>query len=233
VEHPIRLAGSAFCYRPPDDAPPVTERPVDPGAPITYGSFNTLAKLSDPTIRAWGRILAEVPHARLHLKAKGLADADVRRGIADRLAAVGVATDRLLLQSWEPRSGSHLAAYGGVDIALDAFPYNGATTTCEALWMGVPVVTWSGATHASRMGSSILHAAGFPEWVTDSEPAYVERATDLARDRESLALVRRRMRQRLRASALLAIEPFARAFEQACVQMWQCGTEPMHACGET
>ena len=146
----VRLSGGFLCYRPPDDAPAVA--PPNNG-PVTFISCNNLAKVTPPVVAAWAALLARLPDCRLALKAKALGDAGARRRMAERFADHGVAAGRIDLMGWV-ETGSHLGVYGGADIGLDTFPYNGATTTCEALWMGVPVVTLAGDRHAGRVGAS-------------------------------------------------------------------------------
>lgn len=138
----VRLPGGFLCYRPPDDAPAVAP-PRD--GPVTFISCNNLAKVTPPVVAVWASLLARLPTARLLLKAKALGDAGTRRRMAERFAEHGVSPDRIDMMGWV-ETGSHLGVYGGADIGLDTFPYNGTTTTCEALWMGVPVVTLAGAT---------------------------------------------------------------------------------------
>jgi predicted O-linked N-acetylglucosamine transferase (SPINDLY family) len=187
---------------------------------VTFGCFNNPAKMSDGAIRHWAAVLAAVPGSRLLLKAKGFLDAEVRRQVTARLARLGVEPGRLELAGWQPDDRAHLESYARVDVALDAWPYNGATTTCEALWQGVPVITRAGDTHASRMGASILAAAGFPEWVADAESAFAARAAALVSDRAALAQLRWGLRDRLVASALLVAARFATGMEAALRAAW-------------
>jgi len=145
----------------------------------------------------------------------------MRERVLDRFAALGVAGGRIELQGWEPSAAGHFSAYNHVDIALDTYPYNGATTTCEALWMGVPVVTLRGATHASRMAASILAAAGLHEFITESEDAYVETCARLAEDLERLDALRAGLRGLLRESPLTDRPGFTRALELEYRRMWR------------
>ena len=143
----------------------------------------------EPVLAAWAELLARLPDSRLLLKAKALGDAGTRRRMAESFARLGVAEGRIDMMGWV-ETGSHLDVYGGVDIGLDTCPYNGTTTTCEALWMGVPVVTLSGDRHAGRVGTSLLAQVGLGELVAPSTAAYVETALNLAADRQALGLVR-------------------------------------------
>src|SRR5262249_27391836 len=157
-------------YLPPADAPAVTPPPAaTPGAPVTFGCFNNLGKISDELLSAWSRILRAVPASRLLLKGRGLGDAAVRAGYLERFTAQGIAPNLVELLERTTTADDHLAVYGRVDVALDTFPYNCTTTTCEALWMGVPVVSRRGDCHAARVGASLLIAAGHPEWIAETE----------------------------------------------------------------
>jgi predicted O-linked N-acetylglucosamine transferase (SPINDLY family) len=187
---------------------------------VTYGSFNNLAKMSPAVVALWSRLLAEDPNARLLIKSMGLNDPDTQERLRAALCADGASPDRITLMTWETSQASHLDVYNRVDIALDSFPYNGATTTCEALWMGVPVISLAGATHPSRMGRSILRAAGLTELLVDSTDAYLELARQLARDPSRLASLRATLRPRLRESPLLDGSGFARDFGLALRDMW-------------
>ena len=135
---------------------------------VTFGSFNNPAKLSDATLDAWARLLDRLPQARLLLKGKPFADAGYPRIVPGPAWANAVSAERVELMAWLPSWAAHLALYHRVDIALDPFPYNGTTTTCEALWMGVPVVTLRGDRHAGRVGASLLTQVGLTNWIADS-----------------------------------------------------------------
>lgn len=228
-ERLVRLPGSYFCYRPPNESPQPAPPPALERACITFGSFNNISKLSPSTIRLWSRVLREVPGSRLLLKAEALAEHSARRRILERFGDAGIDAARLDMRSWESNTAGHLAAYAGVDIALDTGPYNGATTTCEALWMGVPVVTLAGDRSESRMGASILSAAGCRDWIADGADEYVAIAGRLAAAPDALHALRAGMRERLRASPLLDGEGFTRGLETAYRRMWQewCRTSPV------
>ncbi|MEI8197285.1 MAG: tetratricopeptide repeat protein, partial [Phycisphaerae bacterium] len=147
-----RLSPCAWCYR-ATQSPPLTTRPE---GPVTFGSFNTFPKVSEPMLRLWGRILRVVPESRLLLKAMGLGSESTRVRVRQVLGQEGIAAERLELRGFEPGHGGHLALYSRMDVALDTFPYHGTNTTCEALWMGVPVVSLAGESHVSRGGVSLL-----------------------------------------------------------------------------
>lgn len=218
-ERLVRLDGGFLCYRPPADAPPVLPAPYRARGFVTFGSFNHPAKLSDETVRCWADLLARVPDSRLLLKYRIFEDAATCRFHQDRFAAAGLAPDRLELLGHIDEAQGHLAAYGRIDLALDPFPYNGTTTTCEALWMGVPVVALAGTRHAGRVGASLLHRVGLDELVADDPQTYMTLAAGLAADPERLAMLRSGMRERLVASPLLDGDGFARSIEAAFAEI--------------
>ena len=167
----LRLPDGFLCYGPPQDAPqPVGERA---GRPLTFGSFNNLSKVTDAVIELWSALLQECADARLLLKSRQLADESVRRRIIDAFRRNGIDEDRLDLRARIASREHHLALYNEVDVALDTFPYNGTTTTCEALWMGVPVITLAGTLHAGRVGASLLHQLDLTDWIAHSPEEYV------------------------------------------------------------
>ena len=201
TERLVRFAPTAWAYQPPAEAPAPAPRPAD--APVTFGCFNNFAKVTDEALAAWGRLLAAVPGSRLRLKASGLGEAAVAGPIRVRLERAGLDPARVDLIERTSGLAEHLALYRDVDVALDTFPYHGTTTTCEALWMGVPVVTLAGDRHASRVGLSLLTAAGHPEWVASDWDGYAGIAQALAGDAVRRAELRLRLRADLRAGPLL------------------------------
>lgn len=221
TEELVRLPAGFLCFRPLAGSPDVGEPPVLRTGTFTFGCFNTLAKLTDQTIGAWAAILQAVPGSRLLLKSPSMADQATRRRLIERLQAQGVEPDRVELLEPTASLAHHMEAYNRVDLALDTFPYNGATTTCEALWMGVPVVTRAGRTHAARVGLSLLARMGLEEFVADSWQGYVEVATRLARDPERLRGLRAGLRPRMETSSLTDAAGFVRQLEQAYRRMWQ------------
>ncbi len=208
-ERPVRLAASYFCYGGPGEEVAAAPPPALAAGVITR------------TMALWSKVLQAVPQSRLLVKSKPLFDPQVRADVAQRFAANGVPADRLVLNAQQEGLNEHLASYREVDIALDTFPYNGATTTCEALWMGVPVVSLRGATHASRMGDSILGAAGMGDCVTRSDEEFVAKCVALAGDLAALASLRSDLRQRLRASPLMDAAGFTRNLEALYREMWR------------
>lgn len=218
TERVLRMPHSYFCYRPPADAPEVAPPPLSLTGRVTFGSFNALSKITDKTLSLWSAVLAAIPAAQLLIKGQGLSVAAARSRLLARCAAAGIHVGRVELMEWQRDVASHLHCYSRVDVALDTFPYNGATTTCEALWMGVPVVSLSGETHAARMGLSILNAAGAGEWAVRDEASFIAICMTLAKDPARLASRRASLRAGVAASALMDERSYVRAFEDLLVQ---------------
>ncbi|MGE5505698.1 MAG: tetratricopeptide repeat protein [Actinomycetota bacterium] len=219
AERLLRLPGCFLCYQPPIPSPEPELRP--PGGPVTFGSFNKLAKVTPATVAAWSAILARVPGSRMFVKSKQLDEPATRDRLAAAFAAHGISPERLDLRGWITDRDGHLGAYGLVDIGLDTFPYNGTTTTCEAMWMGVPVVTWAGGCHAARVGASLLKAVGMDELVAGDVDGYVDAAVALAGDPVRRAALRAGLRGRLAASALCDAATFTRGLEASLREMWR------------
>lgn len=216
----IRLPNGFLCYEPPMEAPDVHPPPcLD--APLTFGSFNNPAKLSLTTLDAWAELMRRLPDSRLLLKGIPFGDEAARSLLLKRLKARGVTADRLTLLPRVDDPGGHLDLYGKIDVALDPFPYNGTTTTCEALWMGVPVVTLGGTRHSGRVGASLLTRLGLQELIASSGEDYVRIAADLATDRERLGQLRQNLRSRMKASPLCDGPAFTRDLEAAFRSMWR------------
>lgn len=215
IERLIRLPAPFLCYRPPENSPEVADPPVLRNGFITFGSFNRAPKAGPETIPLWARLLAQVPNSRLMLKSRGFGDEGSRRRILDGFDVNGVDPRRIDLVEANQKLAAHLAMYGQIDIGVDTFPYHGTTTTCEALWMGVPVVSLIGQTHVSRVGLSLLQALDLGELAGDTHDAYVKLATDLANDPTRMTALRRQTRQRLIASPLCDAPRLTRAIERA------------------
>lgn len=210
-----QLPGSVFCWAPVDDYPLPPPRPPD--APLVFGSFNNVLKLSPTTIAMWAAILHAVPDAVLLLKSASLDDAEVQARFTGLFAAHGIPARRLRLCG---PSGLDrmMQEYGDVDIALDPTPYNGGTTTLQALWMGVPVVSLEGDNFVSRMGASFLRTMGRPEWVARDQAGYVAAAMALARRRRELRTGRAALRAAMRP--LCDIDAYMRHFEALLRGIW-------------
>ncbi len=233
AERLLRLDRCFLCYRPPPEAPPVTTPPALATGAITFGSFNHLAKINDAVLDLWVEVLRAVPGSRLLLKNHSLTDAAVRECVRNGLSARGIDPRRVDLRGHLPALQDHLAAYGNLDVALDTFPYNGTTTTCEALWMGVPVVSLAGTRHSARVGLSLLAAIGHSEWATEDPASYVHAAVALAADLPALARTRAALRDGLAGSPLWDAAALAREVEAAYRTAWQrwCERRPRPAAG--
>jgi len=188
---------------------------------VTFGSFNNLAKINDATIHLWSEVIKAVPGSRLLVKNPSLTDEKTRHRYQQKFLAQGLAEGSVELVGHMPTREEHLALYSRVDIGLDTFPYNGTTTTCEALWMGVPVLALSGKHHASRVGQSLLTAVELDDWVSDTEQSFIGNAAEKSADLDKLAALRAGMRERLLASQLCDADQFTRNLEQAYRRMWQ------------
>jgi predicted O-linked N-acetylglucosamine transferase (SPINDLY family) len=217
----VRLKDGFLCYRGLEDGPEPAPPPCLKTGTVTFGSFNNPAKVSMATFDAWAKLLSRLPQARLILKGISFADAATRASFFARLGDRGVAADRVELVTRLPGVAEHLALYHRVDIALDPFPFNGTTTTCEALWMGVPVITLRGHRHAGRVGASLLSQVGLTDFIADSIEEYVEIAIGLAANPGRLAELHRLLRSRVAASPLCDEGAFAFKMEAAFRTMWQ------------
>jgi predicted O-linked N-acetylglucosamine transferase (SPINDLY family)/predicted SAM-dependent methyltransferase len=224
AERLVRLPDCFHCFRPIEDSPEVGPLPAAAAGHVTFGCFNNFAKLSDGFFDAAARVLAAVPRSRLVLKGRPLGIPRVAERVRQRFSRTGVEAARLELIAWKKTPGDHLALYGTVDIALDSFPYNGTTTTCEALWMGVPVVAYAGDRHAARVGLSLLHAVGLDDLVAQDIDGYVATAARLAADTRALADLRKGLRDRVRRSPLRDEAALTAAIERSYLEMWKAWT---------
>ena len=220
TESLIRLEGSFLCYRPPDNAPSVTSLPAANNDFITFGSFNNLAKINEEVVQLWSRLLHEAPETHLLIKNHSLTDESTRSRYTELFKKYGIPRERLTMVGFVQSAKGHLDEYARVDIALDSFPYNGTTTTCESLWMGVPVVSLSGTSHRARVGLSLLSALGKKEWVAEDEDSYINIAVDLASDLNALARTRKDLRSDMKGSMLCDSRIFTSGLESAFRQIW-------------
>jgi len=220
----VRLPNGFLCFTPAADAPEIGEAHA-PTAGVKqrnpFGSFNNLAKITPDVVATWSRVLDGVPTSRLVVKSKPLADQATRERYFELFDAQGIDAERVELIPWIASRSGHLGAYGRVDIGLDPFPYNGTTTTCEALWMGVPVITLAGDRHSGRVGASILTRVGLADLVAETKAAYVEKAVALANDLDRLSALRNGLRDRLGRSPLCDAPSFVRDIEAAYREMWR------------
>ncbi|MFT5589710.1 MAG: protein O-GlcNAc transferase [Bradyrhizobium sp.] len=213
-----QLPDSVFCWAPVDHYPLPAARTT--AAPLVFGSFNNAMKLNSCTIALWARVLQAVPDALLLLKAPSLRDQEVRARFIALFAGHGVASGRLILRG--PTGLTEMMQeYGDVDIALDPSPYNGGTTSLQALWMGVPLVTLAGGNFVSRMGTSFLHTLGQPEWIGADADGFVLAAVQLAQQRDTVRAARASLRAKMAASPLCAIDSYVRNMEALFFRMWK------------
>jgi len=212
-----QLPGSVFCWAPVDEYP--LPPPRAENAPVVFCSFNNAMKLTPPTIALWAKVLQAVPDSQLLLKAPSLRDEGVQERFAKLFAAQDIARERLVFRGPSELSVM-MQEYGDADIALDPTPYNGGTTTLQALWMGVPVVALVGGNFVGRMGASFMNTLGQPDWVADDEAGYVEAAVRLAQDCTVLRHNRTQLREKMVASPLCDIKTYVANFEIMLGKMW-------------
>ena len=232
----LRLPGPFLCYTPPPDAPAVTNTPALKNGYITFGSFNNLAKVNARVLAVWCAILHSVPFSRLLMKCKPFASPTVVAKMHAKFAAFGIPSTRVDLISLLPTTTEHLDAYAAVDISVDTFPYAGTTTTCEALFMGVPVITLHksdpplhahnvGATLLSRIGAEAgqvgMEAGLGPLLIAEHEREYVDMAVRLCADVNRLQSIRQGMRERMLRSSLCQGKQFVQQLEQLYRKAWE------------
>jgi predicted O-linked N-acetylglucosamine transferase (SPINDLY family) len=219
-EQVLRMPEGYLCYDPPDAAPPVGPLPSLTTGSATFGSFNNLVKITPEVVAVWAEILRRIPTARLVLKYRGLGDPSVKRRYLDLFAAHDVQPQRLELLPWSSYA-DYLATYQQVDVALDPFPFSGSATTCQALWMGVPVITCPLESFASRHSLSHLSNLGLMETIARDLDDYVELAVSLAGDPPRLAALRADLRQRMAASPLCDGKRFATNLASMLHGIWR------------
>ena len=216
TERLVRLDPCFLCFQPLES--PAPARAVRSAAPV-FGSFNSIVKYTDEAFALWARILNRVPGSSLLLKNGAFESQSVRDRFLARLARAGVSAGRIELAGSQASAADHLSMYNRVDVALDTFPYNGTTTTCESLLMGVPVVSLDGSTHAGRVGASLLHAAAVPDFLAHSPDEYIQRAVSLAPARTDAS--RADLRNRFLGSALCDGPAYAARWHGAISSMWR------------
>ncbi|MBC7881206.1 MAG: hypothetical protein H7Y37_07720 [Anaerolineae bacterium] len=216
----VRLPKGFLCYRPISEVPEVLPPPCLVNGYITFGSFNSLQKLNSEIIQCWAAILLEIPDSRLLLKSSAFSDQLTLEDVQQRFLEAGIPAERLILVGRIPVRSAHVGYYSQIDIALDPFPYNGTTTTCEALWMGVPVITLEGNSHVSRVGVSLLSQLDLQEFIATTQTEYIETAVRLANNIDYLAQLRSQLRQRMAASSLCDAPSLAARIEESYRWMW-------------
>ena len=225
-EELLRVPGGILCYSPPPNAPEVVSLPAQQSGQVTFGSFNKLSKLSKPTLDVWAAVLRSVPASRLILKNRSFANDTVCARYRAEFVARDIDVDRIELIGPTASITGHLELYGRVDVALDPFPYNGATTTCEALWMGVPVISFRGKAFVERMTASLLTTVGLTEFIVESPKEYVAAACHWAASIQQLAELRQRLRTMASDSPLCDEPAYVRGLEEQYQAAWQrwCAT---------
>jgi predicted O-linked N-acetylglucosamine transferase (SPINDLY family) len=220
VERLLYLPQSRFCYAPAPYAPDVSALPCRGRGVFTFGSFNRYDKLAPPVIDRWAEILRGAEGSRLVIKNSAIGIAHARETLARRFAERGIDPARVELRARSPHAAM-LAEYGDIDLGLDTFPYNGGLTTCEALWMGVPMVAIEEQRMISRQTAAMLRVIGLGEFVAATGEDYVARAVEWSLRRDELAAVRASLRERMRGSALCDGPRFARDLEDAFRRAWR------------
>ena len=226
AERLLHMPANFASYMPLANAPAVNELPAltRGDRAVTFGSLHKLAKLTEPVTALWSRVLHAVPGSRMLMFRDALSQRP-RRRITDMFARHGVDAARLEFRNTLPASGDSMSTYNDIDISLDSFPWSGHTTACESMWMGVPMVTLRGTTHAGRMAASTITHAGKPQWVAEDHDQFVAIAADLARDLSKLADVRRNLREEMRASRLCDGVTFTCEFETLLRNAWKTWCE--------
>jgi predicted O-linked N-acetylglucosamine transferase (SPINDLY family) len=219
-ENVLRLPDGYLCYDPPDAAPPVGPLPALKNGYATFGSFNNRPKITCKVVEVWAKILDRVPQSRLVLKTQGLKDDSTANGLINEFASHRVDPQRIECLGWSSHE-TLLAEYGRINLALDPFPYNGGLTTCEALWMGVPVITCPGETFASRHSMSHLSTIGLTETIARNLDEYVELAVSFATDLPRLSALRAGLRERMAASPLCDGKRFAENLMRLLRKLWR------------
>ena len=225
TERLLRLPEVFLCYEPPPEAPEIADPPSVSGAPLSFGVFNNFPKVTDPMLALWARILERTPNSRLLIKTASLRDPGVIELARSRMQRAGLDLDRVELAGFTPGRREHLAAVASVDVALDTFPYHGTTTTCESLWMGVPVVTLAGDRHAARVGVSLLQHLALDQFIAHSPDQYVDIASQLALDSRLRLTLRSELRERMRKARLTDTTGFVRELETAYRTAWNKAME--------
>ncbi|MEO8758940.1 MAG: tetratricopeptide repeat protein [Devosia sp.] len=216
-----RMPDTYLCFSQPPNTPMPGPLPAVANGRVNFGSFNNFNKLSDRTLAAWSVLLAAVPNARLILRSSGHYHEGVVENLEQRLRVAGVDLSRVRIDPKITDYAAHLRSYDEIDIALDPFPYNGGTTTVEALYMGVPVLVRAGDRYVAHMGESILHNAGLPDWIAVDEADYPALGARLSADIDGLAMLRAGLRKRMLTSPLFDAQRFARNLEDAMRGMWR------------
>jgi len=220
TEKLVRMPNCFLCYQPDPQAPQVNELPAKRRGWISFGSFNRIPKLNDNILLIWANVLKGLDKSRLFLKTKTFNDSEIQKRIKRFFENEGIETNRLILMGHSLTREQHFQMYNQMDIALDPYPYHGTTTTCEALWMGVPVITLEGQAHVSRASVSILNSIGLQDCIAKTPEDYIDKAIQMGRDLSFLSMIRQRLRSIVRSSALCQLPNYVYDLEQKYQWMW-------------
>ncbi|MBX3379816.1 MAG: tetratricopeptide repeat protein [Phycisphaeraceae bacterium] len=221
TEKLVRMEGSFLCYTPPPHASEPAPPPSVKNGYVTFGSFNTLTKISNHVLDVWADLLLQVPGSRLFLKSMALAMPATRERVWTHLAAKGVERSRVDLEGETKGKGEHMQMYSRIDVGLDTWPYNGTTTTVEAMYMGVPVVTIAGNSHVSRVGVSLLSNTGLPDLIASDEADYLKKCIQIGQDEARRIELRTKLRSMVTGSVLCDHAGFTRRLEAHYRQSWR------------
>ena len=216
-----RMPGSFLCYKPLDDWYDIEPQPETRDDKIVFGTFNEAPKFSPSVVKLWCQILKAIPEAELVIKCRPFGEEKTREFMMSNLRSCGIDENRVRLLGFIPSNTGHMSTYDVMDVALDPFPYNGTTTSCEALWMGVPFITREGDRHCARVGMSLLQSVGLDDWITYSDEEYVAKAVEIAQDKEGLKALKKSLRDRMIQSPLCDHVGFAKKFGTAMKEMWK------------
>ena len=216
------LPETRLCFSPPaiDIAQDLSALPALNNGFITFGCFQNLSKFNDTMLQHWSTILKNCPNSKLLIKNKQIANLSVKAELLERLNNLGIKTESLILEEGSPRA-QYLGAYSKVDFMLDTFPYPGGTTTCEALWMGVPTLTLAGNTLLERQGAAMLNCVGLNDWIANNEEEYIQKATSFAHYIQHLSQLRGTIRDKMAISPLVDAALFAKNLKSALNSMWR------------
>ena len=221
VEKVWRLPEISQCFTPPDFEIITDSLPANKNNFVTFGSVNKLTKISDETVNLWSKVLTSVPSSKLLLKNKDFDNPKIVENTISRFAKHNVNKNRLLLKGESPTRQELLEIYNEIDIALDPFPFQGNTTTCEAVWMGVPVLTLKGNRYLFHFGESINSNLGMPNWIAENHEDYIAKAIKFSSDLDNLSKIRMSLRRIGLQSPVFDAPRFTKYFGQMLWEMWE------------
>lgn len=220
TEELLKLPQNYLCYDPPHEAVEIKPTPAEKNGYITFGCFNHYRKINDAVIKSWAKILDGTPDSKILIKHKQLEIESEREFLISRFKELGIPKDRILFKGYAPSIKDHLLCFNDIDISLDPYPYTGATTTCESLWMGTPVVTFGGDRYIARMSKSILTYTGLTDWIANNEQEYADLAIQKASNIEELVSLHKNLREKFEQSPLCNSKQFTADFEKTIKTAW-------------